>query len=112
MVSCRVTLIGMDLADISRIALSLERVKQSSAKGMLRWTLDGRLVARQLDATSIVIRTGFAEREELLAAYPTTFFVPPRFDAHMMVVAQLNQADPTAVEQAIQAAWDLQAAAG
>jgi hypothetical protein len=102
----------MELTDISRIALGLERVKQSSVNGMLRWTLGGRLVARQLDSSSIVIRTGITEREELLTAYPMTFFVPPRFDAHMMVVARLDKAVPTAVEQAIHAAWDLQAGAG
>ena len=102
----------MNIEEVSRAAVALERVREASVKGKLRWSLDGRLVARQLDTRSIVIRTGFAEREALLARYPTTFFVPPRFDAHMMVVARLPDADPAVVEGALRAAWELQASAG
>lgn len=101
----------MELEDVSRFATRLDRVKESMHKGLVRWTFDGRLIARQLDAGSIVIRTGFEERERLLADHATTFFVPPRFDAHMMVVARLVSADPAAVEKAIRAAWELQASA-
>jgi hypothetical protein len=102
----------VDIQDVSTAALALERVRESSVKGKLRWSLGGRLVARQLDEGSIVIRTGFAEREVLLAKHPATFFVPPRFDAHMMVVARLLDADSAAVEAALRAAWKLQASAG
>lgn len=98
----------MDIDELSRIALALEGVRESSAKGLLRWSLSGRLVARQLDGESVVIRSGFAERERLLSAYPETFFLPPRFEAHMMVVARLPEADTDAVASAIRAAWDLQ----
>jgi hypothetical protein len=101
----------LELADVSQIALAMDRVRESSVRGRLRWSLSGRLVARELDASSIVIRTGFAEREELLAAHPTTFFVPPRFDAHMMVVARLSDGDPVAIAAAIRAAWELQVSA-
>jgi hypothetical protein len=94
--------------EVSRVALALDGVRESSVKGRLRWSLAGRLVARQVDESSIVIRTGFAEREQLLRANPTTFFVPPRFDAHMMVVAELPDADPAVVAAAIHAAWELQ----
>jgi hypothetical protein len=92
--------------------VSLDGVRESSVKGRLKWSLGGRLVARQLDDWSIVIRTDFAEREQLLIAHPATFFVPPRFDAHMMVVARLSDADPAAVASAICAAWELQRSAG
>ncbi|HEY1574094.1 MAG TPA: hypothetical protein VGG05_22325 [Pseudonocardiaceae bacterium] len=102
----------MQLADVSRIALAMNGVRESSVKGRLRWSLGGRLVARELDNSSIVIRSGFAEREKLLAAHPATFFVPPRYDAHMMVVARLSEGDPAAIAAAIHAAWTLQASAG
>jgi hypothetical protein len=101
----------VDIDEVSRVAVALDGVRQSSVKGTLRWSLSGRLVARQLDDQSIVIRTRFAERERLLAAHPATFFVPPRFDAHMMVVARLPDADPAAVASAICAAWELQRSA-
>ncbi|GIF63279.1 hypothetical protein Ais01nite_13140 [Asanoa ishikariensis] len=91
--------------------MSLAGVRESSRAGRLKWALDGRLVARQIDDESVVIRTDFAEREQVLRAHPTTFFVPPRFDAHMMVVARLPDADPAAVTAAIHAAWELQRSA-
>jgi hypothetical protein len=99
----------MDLSDVSALARALAGVRETSTGGRLRWSLRGRLVARQIDRTSIVIRTGFLEREQLLSDHPTTFFVPPQFDAHMMVVARLPDADPAAVAKAIRAAWHLQA---
>jgi hypothetical protein len=102
----------VNIEEVSRAAAALERVRESSVRGKLRWSLSGRLVARQLDETSIVIRTGFAEREVLLAKHATTFFVPPRFDAHMMVVARLPDADPAVVAAALRAAWELQTSAG
>jgi hypothetical protein len=98
----------VELAEVGGIALALDGVKESRAGGLLRWTLDGRLVARQYDETSIVIRIGFDERERLLSLYPDLFFVPPRFDAHMKVVLRLADADPAVVETALRAAWNLQ----
>jgi hypothetical protein len=100
----------MDIDDVSAIATALEGVRETSDRGRRRWSLGGRLVVRQLDDQSIVIRTGFAEREVLLADHPATFFVPPRFDMHMMVVARLAHADHDAVASAIRAAWELQGA--
>ncbi|TCO47126.1 hypothetical protein EV646_106366 [Kribbella antiqua] len=96
---------------MSEIARTLDGVKESRAKGLLRWTLDGRMVARQYDDESIVIRIDFAERERLLAAHPDLFFVPPRFDAHQKVVLRLADADPAVVKSALVAAWNLQRAA-
>lgn len=99
----------MDLSDVSALALAMAGVRETATGGRLRWSLRGRLVARQLDDASIVIRTGFIEREQMLLDHPTTFFVPPRFDAHMMVVARLPDANPEAVATALRAAWQLQA---
>ena len=102
----------MDLGEVSRAALELDGVRESAVKGRLRWSLGSRLVARQLDDQSIVIRSGFAERVLLLAAHPTTFSLPPQFEAHMMIVARLPDADATAVTSAIRAAWELQRRTG
>lgn len=102
----------MDLGEVSRAAVELDGVRESTVRGRLRWSLGSRLVARQLDDQSIVIRSGFAERERLLVAHPTTFSVPPHFEAHMMIVARLPDADAVAVALAIRAAWALQRRAG
>ena len=98
----------MDLDDVDRLALSHDRVKRKGTEARPAWYVDDRLVVRWLDPTSVVIRSGFAERERLLADHPDTFGVPPRFESHMMVVAELDRADPAAVSVAIGQAVELQ----
>jgi hypothetical protein len=98
----------MELSEVSGIATALDQVKESRAGGSLRWTLGGRLVARQYDAGSLVVRMGFEDRERLLREHPALFSVPPRFDAHQKVVLHLVDAGRSVVEEALRAAWNLQ----
>ena len=94
--------------DVSRIAAQLEGVSESRREGLLHWRYHGRLVARQLDDTHVVIRASFELRDLLLQSFPETFSVPDRFARHMMIVAELEQGNPDAVEDAVIAAWELQ----
>ena len=94
--------------DISDLAADLDGVTERHRNGLLQWRYHGRLVARQLDATHIVIRASFDSREFLLRAFPETFTVPRRFEKHMMIVADLEIGNPDAVEDAVIGAWELQ----
>lgn len=78
------------LANISRLAAQLDGVSESRREGLLNWRYRGRLVARQLDDSRIVIRASFEFRDLLLQSFPETFSVPQRFAKHMMVVADLE----------------------
>ena len=98
----------MDLDDIHRLATAHSGVKRKGTEARPAWYVDDRLVVRWLDPTSVVVRAGFAERERLLADHPDTFGVPPRFESHMMVVVELEHADPAAVGRAISEAVALQ----
>ena len=69
----------MDVGDIDRIASALRGVTRRTSGGLAEWRFRGRLVARQLDATQLVIRTDFAPRDQLLARHPGTFQVPARY---------------------------------
>ena len=94
--------------DISRLAAQLGGVSASRRDGLLQLRYRGRLVARQLDDTHVVIRATFEFRDLLLQSFPETFSVPGRFAKHMMVVADLEHGNPDAVEDAVIAAWELQ----
>jgi hypothetical protein len=98
----------MRLADVSDIAAELDGVSERRSDGLLQWRYHGRLVARQIDETHIVIRASFDSREFLLRAFPDTFTVPRRFEKHMMIVADLAEGNPDAVEDAVIGAWELQ----
>ncbi|MGA7987453.1 MAG: hypothetical protein WCB51_03530 [Candidatus Dormiibacterota bacterium] len=101
----------MDIGDVARMAEAMAGARRSEPKGLPEWRYHGRLVARQLDATHVVIRAEFAHRDVMLRRFPQTFSVPPRFIKHMMVVADLAGGDAGAVEDALHAALHLQRSA-
>jgi hypothetical protein len=96
------------LADLSRLAAELEGVVERRREGLLDWRYRGRLVARQLDDSHVVIRASFDFRDFLLHSFPETFSIPGRFARHMMIVADLEQGNADAIEDAVIAAWELQ----
>ncbi|HEY3551816.1 MAG TPA: hypothetical protein VGK69_12265 [Gaiellaceae bacterium] len=98
----------MRLDDLSRLASQLEGVSERRRGGLLDWRYHGRLVARQLDGTHVVIRATFDFRDLLLQSFPETFSVPARFAKHMMIVADLEQGNADAIEDAVIGAWELQ----
>lgn len=100
----------MDLAGFERIASRLDGVKTRTRGGLLDCRYQGRLVARQLDETHVVIRASFEIRDMLLRQFPETFSVPRRYARHMMVVADLRTGDAGAIEDAVTEAWRLQTA--
>jgi len=98
----------MDLADVSRVAAELDGVVERRRDGLLDWRYHGRLVARQLDDTSVVIRATFEFRDFLVQGFPETFTISRRFAKHMMVVADLERGNADAIEDALVEAWALQ----
>jgi hypothetical protein len=100
------------MADVAGLAEALAGVRRSAPEGPVEWRYHGRLVARQLDDSHLVIRADFDYRDSLLRQFPETFSVPVRYTKHMMVVADLGRGDPGAIEDALEAAWRLQQSAG
>jgi hypothetical protein len=98
----------MRLADLSRLAAQLDGVAERRRDGLLEWRYRGRLVARQLDDSHVVIRASFDLRDFLLQSFPDTFSVPKRFAKHMMIVADLENGDAAVIEDAVIGAWELQ----
>ena len=98
----------MRVDDLSHLAAELDGVAEHRRDGLLDWRYRGRLVARQLDDNHIVIRASFDFRDFLLQSFPETFSVPRRFASHMMIVADLENGNPDAIEDAVIGAWELQ----
>ncbi len=97
--------------DVAGLAADLEGVRRTVRDGLAEWRYHGRLVARQLDDARLVIRADFDYRDSLLRQFPGTFSVPARYIKHMMVVADLRAGDAGAIEDALEAAWQLQRSA-
>ena len=93
---------------MGRRAEALAGVRRSARGGLAEWRYHGRLVARQLDSAQVVIRADFDYRDSILRQFPATFTAPARYIKHMMVVADLAGGDAGAIEDALEAAWELQ----
>lgn len=101
----------MNADEVARLAGALAGVRCSIRDGLPEWRYHGRLVARMLDDNHLVIRADFDDRDSMLRQFPGTFSVPARYVKHMMVVADLAGGDAGAVEDALEAAWQLQRSA-
>ena len=101
----------MRIEDVARCAEALDGVRFMQRQGLAEWRYHGRLVVRQLDNAHVVIRAEFGYRDTLAREHPETFSIPHQFAKHMMVVADLANGDAALVEDAIEAAWQLQRSA-
>ena len=98
----------MTIDEIADAAGTLAGVRRTASDGLAQWRYHGRLVARQADDAHLVIRADFEYRDSILRQFPATFSVPARYARHLMVVADLATGDRGAIEDAIEAAWQLQ----
>ena len=97
----------VDLEQIDAYATSLAGCKRKGHPGRVAWYVDDRLVVRQDEPGTVLVRVGFEDRERLLTEHPDTFGVPPRWEAHRKVQADLD-GDADAIRRAIRMAWDMQ----
>ena len=56
----------------------------------------------------LVIRADFGYRDAMPRQFPGTFSVAARYIKHTMIVADLVEGDAGAIEDALEAAWQLQ----
>lgn len=101
----------MEMGEVARLAGAFAGVRRTAPGGLAEWRYHGRLVARQIDGEHLVIRADFDYRDAVVRQFPETFSVPARYIKHMMVVADLVRGDAGAIEDALEAAWQLQRSA-
>src|SRR3954454_22285580 len=94
--------------EVGQYAESLPEVKRKGTEARPAWYVHDRLVVRLESPTRLVVRVPLGEREALLEAYPDSFGVPPRMEAHHKVEAYLDRAEDAAVRAAIDLAWEMQ----
>ena len=98
----------MRIEDVREVLAAHAGVRVKGTSERPGWYVDNRLVARQLDADSVLVRADFDARERLLDDYPETFSVPPSMEAHRKMVVELDHADPEGVRRALGEAVELQ----
>ncbi|GAB3446411.1 hypothetical protein GCM10027517_28620 [Phycicoccus ginsengisoli] len=97
----------MTLEEIDEYARTLPGCRRKGHPGRAAWYVDDRLVVRQDEPGTVLVRVGGTDRERLLELHPETFGVPPRWEAHHKVQADLD-GDAAAIRSAIRLAWQAQ----
>jgi hypothetical protein len=100
----------MTLDDVDATLGALDGVRRRRVDRRVAWYVDGLLVAREDSPGTLLVRLGGTDRERLVETHPKTFGVPPRWEAHLKVQADLS-GDADAIRAALHLAWERQRAA-
>jgi hypothetical protein len=100
----------LDLEAVRDIAMALPDVDESSMHGVPSFKLRGKLLAcpalhKSADPDSLVVRIGLAERTQLIASEPDTYYVTPHYSKYPMVLVRLPHIDRTALRGLLKKAW-------
>ncbi len=96
---------------VRKIARALENVEESTSYGTPAFKVRGALFVRlHQDGCSLVVRTGFEERDELMAADPDTYYITDHYRNYPWVLARLSRIHPDALRDLLGGAWRLAAA--
>ena len=96
---------------VRRIALSLDNVEEGTSYGTPAFKVGGELFVRMhQDGESLVVRTDFEQREELMASDPKTYYITDHYLNYEWVLVSLSRVQPDALRDLMGMAWKLAAA--
>src|ERR1700677_209107 len=89
----------IDFDTVRKIGLALPGVEESTAYGHPALKVNGQLLAcvpahRSAEPGSLVVRVGFEERAELLAAAPDVYYVTDHYAGYTGVLVRLSRVNP------------------
>jgi hypothetical protein len=97
--------------DVRRIALSLDNVEEGTSYGTPAFKVGGALFVRMhQDGESLVVRTDFEQREELMESNPETYYITDHYLNYEWVLVSLSRVHPDALRDLMGMAWKLAAA--
>ncbi|MES2130169.1 MAG: MmcQ/YjbR family DNA-binding protein [Pseudomonadota bacterium] len=99
----------MHYADIVALALALPEVAESTSYGTPALKVAGKLMVRQFDQSTIVLRCSWEQRERLTAASPAVFFFTEHYRQYDWVLVRLAALAPEAAPGLLSMAWELAA---
>jgi len=98
---------------VRRMALEMEKVEEGTSYGTAAFKVGGELMARlREDLDSLVVRTDFEQRAELMAADPETYYITDHYLNYEWVLVRLGRVHPDAMRDLLRGAWRRAAAAG
>lgn len=97
---------GMAYADLVKFAETLEGVEQSTSYGTPALKVRGKLFVRLWeDGETVVLKSEWEAREQLLATHPDVFFLTDHYRNHPYVLLRLPVASKALMQTAVEASW-------
>ena len=96
---------------VRKIALSLDKVEETTSYGTPAFKASGKLFVRQhQDGKSLVIAASFEQRDELMAADPGTYYITDHYTNYPWVLASMARIHPDALRDLLKGAHKFAAA--
>ena len=93
-------------AAVCRIGRAFPGVAESTSYGTPALKVAGKLLVRlREDGETLALRTTFVDRDLLLRAAPTTFFLEEHYRNYPAILTRLARVRPTQLRDLIEAAW-------
>ena len=96
----------MTFDDVREIALALPGTEESTSYGTPAFKVAGKMVARKhQDGVSLVVRISFDEREMLMEAEPTTFYITDHYRNHPALLVNIATVNPGSLRRILEQTW-------
>jgi len=100
----------MTFETVRRVALALSGVEEGTAYGMAALKVRGKLLAtlpanRSVEPNSLVVRVSPEQRDELLAADPSVYYLTEHYEGYDNVLVRLPLIDPEALSSLLKMAY-------
>src|SRR5205809_825789 len=104
--AARKTSKGLSWDDVRRIALAFPGVEEGTSYGTPAFRASKKFFTRfKEDGKSIVVRIGLDEREILMEAEPTTYFITEHYRAYPAMLVNLASARAEQVHRLLEQSW-------
>jgi hypothetical protein len=91
---------------VRRAALSLPKVVEGTAWAFPAFRAGGKMfLCYRKDLDSIVVRTTFEQRDEMIEANPATYYTTDHHRPHPWVLAHLKTLDPSVLPDLLRMGW-------
>lgn len=83
---------AITFGEVTKIALSLENLEQSTSYGTAAFKAGKKLIARlKEDGETLVVATTFEEREAMMDEEPQTYFITEHYRNYPLVLVRLSR---------------------
>jgi hypothetical protein len=91
---------------VREFARALDKAEESTSYGTAAFKVGGNLFVRlHQDGESLVVRTSFEEREELMAADSDTYYITDHYLNYQWVLVRMSRVHPDALRDLLRGAW-------